>query len=103
MNVAVLALLIPIVAIVCGTIVKLTRSRDGAGELPGELNQRLEALESEVGALRQELGETQERLDFAERLLAQDKGVNRRGPEHQAYAFRTRWPHRVVRAGPRGL
>lgn len=32
---------------------------------------RLEALEHEVGSLRYELGETQERLDFAERLLAQ--------------------------------
>ena len=81
MNPAVLALLIPIVAIVCGTIVRLRGSRDPA-ELPGELAQRLEALESEVGALRQELGETQERLDFTERLLAQDRGVNRLGPEH---------------------
>lgn len=82
MNPAVLALLIPIIAIVCGTIVKVTRPKDGGAELPAELRQRLEALESEVGALRQELGETQERLDFTERLLAQDKGVNRINPEH---------------------
>ena len=82
MNPAVLALLIPIVAIVCGTIVRLSKSRNGAGSLPDELIQRLDALESEVSALRQELGETQERLDFTERLLAQDKGVNRLGPEH---------------------
>lgn len=34
---------------------------------------RLEALEHEVGSMRHELGETQERLDFAERLLAQRK------------------------------
>ena len=81
MNPAVLALLIPIVAIICGTIVKLTRPRDG-GEVPAELHHRLEALETEVGALRQELGETLERLDFTERLLAQDKGGNRLGPEH---------------------
>lgn len=81
MNPAVLALLIPIVAIVCGTIIRL-RSRDAAGERPAELSHRLEALETEVGALRQELGETQERLDFTERLLAQDRGVNRLGPEH---------------------
>ena len=81
MNPAVLALLIPIIAIVCGTIVKI-RSKDGGAELPAELSHRLEALESEVGALRQELGETQERLDFTERLLAQDKGVNRINPEH---------------------
>ncbi len=82
MNPAVLALMIPIVAIVCGTIVKLTRARDNAAGLPAELTHRLESLESEVGALRQELGETQERLDFTERLLAQDKGVNRLSPEH---------------------
>jgi predicted outer membrane protein len=31
----------------------------------------LEALEVEVGELRRELGEAQERMDFAERLLAQ--------------------------------
>jgi hypothetical protein len=82
MNPAVLALLIPIVAIICGTIVRVTRSKDGPADLPVELSHRLEALESEVGALRQELGETQERLDFTERLLAQDKGINRLGPEH---------------------
>ena len=81
MNPAVLALLIPIVAIVCGTILKLSRARDGSGSLPNDLAHRLDALENEIGALRQELGETQERLDFAERLLAQDKGANRLGPE----------------------
>ena len=80
MNPAVLALLIPIVAIVCGTIIRL-KGRGGASELPAEVLHRLDALETEVGALRQELGETQERLDFTERLLAQDKGVNRLGPE----------------------
>ena len=36
----------------------------------GELEPRLEALEFEVSDLRRELSETQERLDFAERLLA---------------------------------
>jgi hypothetical protein len=82
MDPAVLALLIPIVAIVCGTIIRLSKGRNGARELPAELFQRLNALETEVGALRQELGEAQERLDFTERLLAQDKGVNRLGPEH---------------------
>jgi hypothetical protein len=36
----------------------------------------LDALEAEIGKLRQELSETQERLDFAERMLAQ-------GPERR--------------------
>ena len=42
---------------------------------------RLEALEFEVSNLRQELSETQERLDFAERLLAQRPESRRVGPE----------------------
>jgi hypothetical protein len=33
----------------------------------------MDTLEREVGTVRQELSETQERLDFAERLLAQDR------------------------------
>jgi len=36
-----------------------------------ELQAGLEALEIEMGALRQELAETQERVDFVERMLAQ--------------------------------
>jgi hypothetical protein len=35
-----------------------------------EVLEAVEALEVEVSKLRQELGETQERLDFAERVLA---------------------------------
>ncbi|MGH7671794.1 MAG: hypothetical protein ACREMC_02760 [Gemmatimonadales bacterium] len=42
---------------------------------------RLEALEAEVGNLGRELSETQERLDFAERLLAQRPASRRVGPE----------------------
>ena len=43
----------------------------------------LEALEVEVGRLRQEVSEMQERLDFAERLLAQRPDPRRVGPERQ--------------------
>jgi hypothetical protein len=49
-----------------------------------ELEDRLEALEAEVGQLgdlRQELTEVQERLDFAERLLAQGQEAQRVGPQ----------------------
>ncbi len=42
---------------------------------------RLEALEAEVSKLRQELSEAQERLDFAERLLAQRPETRRVGPQ----------------------
>jgi hypothetical protein len=53
------------------------------GPVGGELQDRLEALEAleiEVSNLRQELGETQERLDFAERLMAQGPESHRVGP-----------------------
>jgi hypothetical protein len=48
-----------------------------------EVEARLEALEGEVSNLRQELSETQERLDFAERLLAQRPESRRVGPERR--------------------
>jgi len=41
----------------------------------------LEALEGEMGTVRQELSETQERLDFAERMLAQRPDSDRVGPQ----------------------
>jgi len=49
----------------------------GLGEGPA----RLDALEADVGDLRRELNETQERLDFAERLLAQAAETRRLSPE----------------------
>ncbi|MGH7628017.1 MAG: hypothetical protein ACREOF_01220 [Gemmatimonadales bacterium] len=55
------------------------RLRQGPGE--SELPARLEALEAEVSTLRQELSETQERLDFAERVLAQEPDTRRVGPQ----------------------
>ena len=45
-----------------------------------EVQDRLDELEPEVSALRQELGEAQERLDFAERLLAQAPAMRREEP-----------------------
>jgi hypothetical protein len=56
------------------------RLRQGPGrreELPQD---RLEALEVEVSNLGRELSETQERLDFAERVLANPE-ARRVGPE----------------------
>lgn len=41
------------------------------GTVAGDLPARLEVLEIDVNGLRRELNETQERLDFAERILAQ--------------------------------
>jgi hypothetical protein len=47
----------------------------------GELEAGLEALQFELNQLRRELTETQERLDFVERLLAQGPDPHRVGPE----------------------
>lgn len=55
------------------------RLRRGSGG--SEEQARLEVLEAEVSNLRQELSEAQERLDFAERLLAQGPDSRRVGPE----------------------
>ncbi len=77
----VIVLMIPIVAIVCGTVLKMAKlkSGDGAGHALNELTTRCDALEQDVGLLRQELSDTQERLDFTERLLAGSKEPPRSG------------------------
>ena len=67
--------LIPVAAILMFGAVKIAKIKAQAGghavAADPEATARLEALESELGSLRQELGEVHERLDFAERLLAQ--------------------------------
>ena len=57
--------------------------RPGGTELPGgsELQDRFEGLEGEMSKLRQELTETQERLDFVERLLARGRDARQVGPQ----------------------
>jgi hypothetical protein len=66
----VMALAIPVVAIVFSSMVKIARLRvQSQVSFPPEIDHRIAALEDEVGTLRRELGETQERLDFTERLL----------------------------------
>ena len=63
--------LIPIVAIAAFTVLRLAKIRVSHPEsLPGASAARLDALEQDVQSLQQELAETQERLDFAERLLS---------------------------------
>ena len=42
---------------------------------------RLEGIEAEISDMRRELSETQERLDFAERVLAQRAESRQVGPE----------------------
>jgi hypothetical protein len=80
MDVAPLVLTIPIVAIVCSTVVKIARmkaSRDGQA-VPREISSRMDALEQDVRTLQEELGQTQERLDFTERLLSKTREGDRR-------------------------
>jgi hypothetical protein len=55
------------------------RGRESEGQL--DVLDALEAVETEVSNLRRELTETQERMDFAERLLAQGVESRRVGPE----------------------
>jgi hypothetical protein len=52
----------------------------------GDIQTQLEPLELEVGDLRRELMETQERLDFAERVLAQGRDPRRVSQDDQGHA-----------------
>lgn len=61
---------IPIAAIVTRSMERMAKMRMQSGI---DLSPRFEALEAEVQSLRQDLTETQERLDFAERMLAKQK------------------------------
>jgi hypothetical protein len=59
-------------------IAKIIAHRRVAGD--PDTAAHLQALDQEVGTLRQEMMETQERLDFAERLLAQGPETRRVDP-----------------------
>ncbi len=67
-----IALMIPIAAILSGAVVKIYKLRlnSGVDGPSNDILSRLDAMEQEQAALRQELPEAQERLDFTERLLA---------------------------------
>jgi hypothetical protein len=80
-----LVLLIPIAAIVMTGLVKIARIWAPVAQqqsLPAtrHLEERLEAVEQELGQLRGNLSDTQERLDFAERVLAQSREGKRLPP-----------------------
>jgi predicted nucleic acid-binding Zn-ribbon protein len=62
------------------TVVTVARLRTRRLESPSaDVTARLEALERGAEALQQELAETQERLDFAERLLSKAREERRIG------------------------
>jgi len=76
------AMLIPIAAIVMGGMLKLAKVRleeakARAGVLPDGTLAELDAVRGEMDQLRHELADVQERLDFAERLIAQRRDQDR--------------------------
>lgn len=80
MDPGIIGALIPVVAIVAVAAVKIARvlaARPADGS--ADLTPRLEALEESVQILQRELAETQERLDFAERLLTKAREEHRLG------------------------
>jgi uncharacterized protein YlxW (UPF0749 family) len=73
----IVALSIPVAAIVFNGLVKLQRARAESRADPGVLAE-VDELRHEVAQVRAELAELQERLEFTERLLT--SGVERRQP-----------------------
>ena len=72
--------LIPIVAIIAFAAVKIAGLRaTRPNALSADVTARLETLEHRVEGLQEELGETQERLDFAERILSRGREEGRIG------------------------
>jgi hypothetical protein len=75
-----LAPLIPVVAVLAWAAIKIARINAARSEsTTPHVTGRVEELERVVQAMQQELAETQERLDFAERLLAQGREERRIG------------------------
>ena len=73
MEPAIAVFLIPIVAIICATAIKLAKLKAGDRGAGPPVEGRVQALEDELARVRGELSEMQERVDFTERLLAQSK------------------------------
>jgi hypothetical protein len=68
----------PIVAMAAFASIRLAKIKAAhLPSMPGEASARIDALEQDVQGLQQQLAETQERLDFAERLLS--SGRDERG------------------------
>ncbi len=71
---------ITFVAITAVTFVKVARLRAArTGSLPADATARIEALERTVESLQHDLVDTQERLDFAERMLGKAREERRLG------------------------
>jgi predicted PurR-regulated permease PerM len=80
MDPGIIGVFIPIVAIIAVAAVKIARiAASRSTSVPAEVTERLEALERDFDGLQQQLTETQERLDFTERLLSQAREERRLG------------------------
>ena len=73
--VLILVFAVPICGIIFSSLEKIARykAKAAGGPETSGLSVRMQALESEMDGMRQQLAETQERLDFAERLLARSE------------------------------
>ena len=75
-----LAALLIFVGVPALTVLRIARLRATRPQSPAaDVTERLEAVEHRVEELQQELAETQERLDFAERLLTKAREEKRIG------------------------
>jgi hypothetical protein len=74
-----LAALLIFVGIPAFTVLRIARLRAERRDLPADVTARIEALESGMQDLQHQLGETQERLDFTERMLSQTREERRIG------------------------
>jgi predicted nucleic acid-binding Zn-ribbon protein len=75
-----LAALLILVGIPAFTVFRIARLRATRLQSPSaDVTERLEAVEHRVEDLQHELAETQERLDFAERLLSKAREERRIG------------------------
>jgi predicted nucleic acid-binding Zn-ribbon protein len=75
-----LVALLSTVGIAAFTVVKVARLFATRREAPStDVTERLEEVERRIHSLQQELAETQERLDFAERLLSTARQERRIG------------------------
>jgi hypothetical protein len=75
-----LAPLIPVVAILAFAGIRVAKIVTQARSQDPETGARLAALEEEMAAVRRQLEESHERLDFTERLLAQQHTVRLNPP-----------------------
>ena len=74
-----LVALLSVVSIAAFTVIRVAKLITGRRTAAPDVEERLEELEGTVQGLQRELAETQQRLDFAERLLTSNREHKRIG------------------------